>query len=100
MRLGGMHRCNFFPFFGFENVFEAFGVPFVFLVDASNHVNTLVVVNEAVGWVSEDREITQLEYFRGATSEYEMRINDLVVFGASNDMNVAIGDDDGFGVIG
>jgi hypothetical protein len=99
MRLGGMHRCNFFPFFGFEHVLETSGVPFVFLVDASDHVNALVVVNEAVGWVSEDREIAQLEYFRGAASEYEMRINDLVVFGASNDMNIAIGDDDGFGVI-
>ena len=72
----------------------------MFLVDASDHVNALVVVNEAVGWISEDREIAQLENFRGAASEYEMRINDLVVFGASNDMNVAVGDDDGLGVIG
>jgi hypothetical protein len=58
MGFGGVHRCNLFPFFGLEDILEAPAVPLVLLINATDHVDALVVINQTVRGVSCYRKIS------------------------------------------
>ena len=99
MRFRSVHWGNLLPLLGFKHVLVAFGVPFVLLIDTSNQVYALIVVNQAVRGISGDRDISQLEDFRRTASKHQMGINDTVIFCASYDVYISIGYDNGLGVV-
>lgn len=71
----------------------------MFLIDTPNHVDALVVVDEAVWGVSRDREVAELEDLGRTAPEDKVGVNDSVVFGSSDYVDVTVGDYDGFGVV-
>lgn len=85
-----MHGRNLFPFFRLQHVFKATIIPFVFLVNASNNVDALVVINQTIGWVPGCNQIPELKNFRRTASENQMGVNNCIVFCASNYMYIAV----------
>ena len=57
MGFGDVHRRNLFPLFGLEDILEAPVIPLVFLINATDHVDALVVINQTVGGVPCYRKI-------------------------------------------
>jgi hypothetical protein len=99
MGFRSMHGRYLFPLFTLEQVLVALLIPLMLLIDSSNQVDTLVVINETVRGISSDRHITKLKDFGGAASKDKMCVDDFVVFGASDDMDIAVGNNNCFRVI-
>lgn len=99
MRFCWMHIGNGLPLFCLEHVLKTFWVILMFLIDSSNQVNTFVMINKTVRWITRTKQITQFKNLWWTASENQVSVYNKVILSSANHMDISIWNYDGFWIV-